>query len=93
MITPEINVFLGFYHAQKSLSKFIVRYKSDSHISQIRDFVNPTLGSCIPLLGNVSHTRDFTISHFWESYPGNGILLYPTLGNHIPNMGIRHIPF
>lgn len=23
MITPEINVFLGFFHCQKSLSKFI----------------------------------------------------------------------
>lgn len=30
MITPEINVFLGFYHAQKSLSKFILLQQEDS---------------------------------------------------------------
>lgn len=86
MITPEINVFLGVFHCQKSLSNI----KMTSHI---RDFLNPISGSRIPLPGNISHTRDFTISHFRELYPIYGNLLHPTLGSHIPNMEIRNIPF
>lgn len=62
-------------------------------IYQIRDFLNPISGSRIPFPGNISHTRDFTISHFRESYPTYGNLLHPTLGSHIPNVGIRNIPF
>lgn len=86
MIPPEINVFLRVFHCQKSLSNI----KMTSHI---RDFLNPISGSRIPLPGNISHTRDFTISHFRELYPIYGNLLHPTLGSHIPNMGIRNIPF
>lgn len=63
------------------------------NIYHIRDFLNPISGSRIPFPGNISHTRDFTISHFRESYPTYGNLLHPTLGSHIPNVGIRNIPF
>ena len=63
------------------------------NIHHIRDFLNPISGSRIPFPGNISHTRDFTISHFRESYPTYGNLLHPTLGSHIPNVGIRNIPF
>lgn len=55
--------------------------------------IHPISGSRIPFPGNISHTRDFTISHFRESYPTYGNLLHPTLGSHIPNVGIRNIPF
>lgn len=73
-----------------SLSKIIIKFNMTSHI---RDFLNPISGSRIPFPGNISHTRDFTISHFRESYPTYGNLLHPTLGSHIPNVGIRNIPF
>lgn len=55
--------------------------------------IHPISGSRIPFPGNISHTRDFTISHFRETYPTYGNLLHPTLGSHIPNVGIRNIPF
>jgi hypothetical protein len=52
------------------LSKvFIKNPISIKIISQIRDFLNPISGSSIPLPGNVSHIRDFIISHYRESYP------------------------
>lgn len=81
MITPEINVFLGVFHCQKSLSNI----KMTSHI---RDFLNPISGSRIPLVASFAEA--------WiekrETYPTLGILLYPISGNYIPYTGIYYIP-